>query len=95
MPDFRPEDVAYLYLADRVEIGDGGDITRWKNTIVRHLLQVTPLQAGSPWKGAVTFTFHVKGEKRVVTVDASGFTYAGQRYDVPGLNHLIHLQGVP
>lgn len=74
----------------------GVDITRWKNTIVRKLLQVTSSEGvGSPWKGAITFTFHVRGEKRVVLVDVEGFTYAGRRYDVSGLNHLIHLQSVP
>lgn len=95
VPELKAEEVAYLYLADRLEIGPGNDLTRWKATVVRRLLNLQPAQNAAFFKEPLTLTFYVKGEKRIVQVDAGGFTYAGKRYALPGLTDLACLQGVP
>jgi hypothetical protein len=96
VPQQKPSDVGYLYLADTLEIGQGNDLTRWKNTVVRGLTNARVLPGYQPSIGEpFTLTFRVKGESFAVQVDADGFTYAGKRYPGSGLTEMIHLQGVP
>lgn len=96
VPELQPGDVGYLYLADRLELGQGTDLTRWKNTVVRRLVeaQVNP---GYRPRNTESFalTFWVKGEKLTVKIDVDGFTYRGNRYPGSALTEIIYLQGVP
>lgn len=96
VPPLEPADAGYLYLADRLEIGQGSDLTRWKNTVVRMLVGpevVTGYQGGSA--EPFLLTFWVKGEPVEVRVDADGFTYRGVHYPHRGLWVIPSLQGVP
>gem|GEM_PF-3328078 len=95
VPDLPDGSLEALYRADRLEIGDGVDLTRWKNTVVRSLLGLIPQQGTVENQEPVTLTFYLDGQQHVVEIDAGGFTYAGQRYDRPGLTGLANLQGVP
>ncbi|MFZ5827685.1 MAG: hypothetical protein ACOY94_25560 [Bacillota bacterium] len=96
VPELRPDQVSYLFLADRLEIGPGNDLTRWKNTVVRHLLNAGAGDPGeAPFRDPFILTFHVKGERLRVQVDTEGFTYGGKRYPGTGLTRIVGLQGVP
>lgn len=96
LPDPRPDEVSYLFLADRLEIGAGHDLTRWKNTVVRRLLHAGAADGGeAPFRDPFILTFYVRGERRTVQVDTEGFTYAGKRYPGSGLTAIFGLQGVP
>lgn len=96
VPNLAPDQVGYLYLADRLEIGQGNDLTQWKNTVVRQLIQARFDPGVRPFfREPFTLTFWVKGEQRTVEVDTEGFTYAGKRYPGSGLTNMMSLQGVP
>jgi hypothetical protein len=96
VPQQKPSDVGYLYLADKLEIGQGTDLTRWKNNVVRSLINARVLPDRRPsTEEPFTLIFRVKGERLAVQVDADGFTYAGKRYPGSALTDIIHLQGVP
>jgi hypothetical protein len=96
MPQQKPSDVGYLYLADKLEIGQGTDLSRWKNNVVRSLINAKVVPDRRPsTEEPFTLIFRVKGERLAVQVDADGFTYAGKRYPGSALTDIIHLQGVP
>ena len=95
VPAMAPDDVGYLYLADRLDIGDGHDLTRWKNTVVRYLIGAQTAVTGYQGDDAFTLTFWVNGEPLAVDVDETGFTYRGAHYPRMGLTALSALQGVP
>ncbi|MDF2630042.1 MAG: hypothetical protein K0R39_3873 [Symbiobacteriaceae bacterium] len=96
VPELQISDVSYLYLTEKLEIGQGQDLTRWKNTVVRRLVDAHVISGHRPTNTApFTLTFWVNGEKLVVQVDADGFTYRGKRYPGSGLTEMIYLQGVP
>lgn len=95
-PDLRPDQVGYLYLADRLEIGQGNDLTRWKDSVVRQLIHARfDPEVRPAFQEPFTLSFWVKGQKRTVQVDTEGFTYAGKRYRGSGLTGIASLQGVP
>lgn len=98
-PAASPGDVAYLYGATRLEIGAGAnkhDLSRWKATVVRHLLGALPTTSGEALhQEPITFTFTVNGRPEVVRATTEGFTYAGKFYPRKGLTGLAQLQGVP
>jgi hypothetical protein len=96
VPELQPADVGYLYLADKLELGQGTDLTRWKNTVVRRLVEAQVIPGYQPPNTeSFTLTFWVKGEKLAVKVDVDGFTYGGHRYPGSSLTEIIYLQGVP
>ena len=96
VPDLRPDQIGYLYLADRLEIGQGTNLTRWKTSVVRQLIHARFDPSARPaFQEPLTLTFWVKGEERTVQVDTEGFTYAGKRYRGSGLTGMVSLQGVP
>lgn len=99
VPAASPGDFAYLYGATRLEIGEGAnkqDLSRWKATVVRHLLGVRLAVSGEPaHRDPIVFTFTVNGRPEVVRVTGDGFTCAGRFYARKGLTGLAQLQGVP
>lgn len=95
VPDLPDGSVYDLFLAERLEIGEGVDLTRWKNTVVRHLLGKEQHYGEVVNQEPFTLTFYVQGEPRVVQVDTEGFTYGGKRFEGSRLTDLVQLQGVP
>lgn len=95
VPALTPDQVGYLFRADRLEIGQGNDLTRWKNTVVRRLLHPPSGEVQVTYPEPFTLTFYVDGEALTVRVDRDGFIYNGKRYPGAGLTDLQGLQGVP
>ncbi len=94
IPELSADDPASLFLAEKLEIAPGNDLTRWKNSVVRMLVGVTRPQE-SPFSQPLTLIFTVDGERRMVLIDETGFTYAGQRYERPRLLSITGFQSVP
>jgi hypothetical protein len=98
VPAAKRGEVAYLYRADTLTISSGGppaDLTRWKATVVRHLLGLLPPGYERPGPSSFTLTFTVQGLPETVTVTAEGFTYGALRVKRQGLRAIAGLQGVP
>ncbi|MBP2016854.1 hypothetical protein J2Z79_000227 [Symbiobacterium terraclitae] len=96
VPPLDPSDVAYLFLADRMEVDGKGDMTGWKNTVVRRLVGAQVIPGYHPLSvEPFTLTFRVNGEPLEVHVDAEGFIYRGVRYPGSGLTELFLLPKMP
>ncbi len=100
VPPAKPGEVAYLYRASGLTIqgpeGQATDLTRWKDTVVRHLLGVLPAEtSGAGFQSPLVFSFTVDGRPEVVSVTDRGFTYSGKFRPRSGLLWLASLQGVP
>lgn len=98
VPDARPGELAYLYRATSLSITQGGltqDLTRWKATVVRTLLQVRDSGSDPAADDPFTLTFTVDGKPHIVEITGDGFSYSGKTYKRRGLLNLARLQGVP
>ncbi|MDQ2915442.1 MAG: hypothetical protein M3T56_19625 [Chloroflexota bacterium] len=101
VPTLAATDIRSLFLADhvvldQVERGGPQDITRWKATIVRTLLGLTPSQPESVQVRPFTFTFEFAGGRtETVQVRAGEFTYRGRVVPLAGALNLSSLGGVP
>lgn len=85
-----------LYLAERLEMEGGGDLTRWKQTVVRNLLGLGQTRQGTPtYTAPIRYTFYLDGQAHRVDVDREGFEHAGSRYLIPNLTDMAGLAGVP
>lgn len=100
-PGARPEEPAYLYRATRLALdhqGDTQDLTRWKATVVRALLNFdrewyVPIY---PEEYPVVLTFTVDERPHTVRITRDGFSYAGKTYQRRGLiQAVLSLRGVP
>ena len=101
VPTLSPDDIRSLFLADhvvldQVERGGPQDITRWKASIVRTLLGVTPSQPEFAQVRPFTFTFEFAGVRtETVQVRAGEFTYRGRVIPLVGALNLSLFGGVP